>query len=45
MEQLGVGKFGVVYKAMEKLSTKIVAIKIVPKKRINTLELKKQMQR
>lgn len=44
-EQIGAGNFGIVYKAEEKNSGKVVAIKIIPKKKINSNVLHKQLQR
>jgi serine/threonine protein kinase len=44
-EQLGSGKFGIVYRAIEKYSEREVAIKIILKKTITSSTLHKQLQR
>jgi serine/threonine protein kinase len=44
-EQIGTGKFGIVYKAVEKCSEMEVAIKVILKKSITTPLLHKQLQR
>lgn len=44
-EQIGRGRSGIVYRAIEKYSEKEVAIKIILKKNINDSNLHKQLQR
>ena len=44
-EEVGVGRFGVVYRAKELYSNKEVALKIIPKASITTNLLYQQLQR
>lgn len=43
-EQLGKGRLGIVYRAKEKTSRQVVALKMIPKSELNTAHKRRQIK-